>query len=67
MTGLGDPHLGGRGCLVWEVECYQLDLVGLASMHRVSVGIFTSPRLSAAMLEFDERVASLRLRAGGKL
>ena len=32
--------------------------------------ILTSPRLSAAVLEFtpvDERVASLRLRAGGKL
>lgn len=80
---------------MWEVKHYQLDLVGLASMHsigsgsklldrgwtlffsevakgvrrQVGVGILTSPRLSAAVLEFtsvDERVASLHLRAGGK-
>ncbi|KAK5929262.1 hypothetical protein CgunFtcFv8_010507 [Champsocephalus gunnari] len=91
--------LGGKEPeLVWEVERYQLDLVGLTSTHsvgsgtllldrgwplffsrvaqgvrrRVGVGILTSPRLGASLLEFtpvDERVASLRLRVmgGGKL
>jgi len=74
--------------LVREVDRYQLDRVGLTSMHttcsgtkllergwtlsfsgvaqgvwrRVCVGILTSPRLSAAVLEFsqvNERVASI--------
>jgi len=82
--------------LVREVERYQLDMVGLTSMHSTSsgtklpergwtlsfsgvaqgvrrqagVGIFTSPRLSAAVLEFspvNERVVSMRLQVtGGK-
>jgi len=81
---------------VQEVERYQLDMVGLISMHstgsgtkllqrgwtlsfsgvaqcvrrQAGVGIFTSPRRSAAVLEFapvNERVASMRLQvAGGK-
>jgi len=71
---------------VWEVEQYQLDIVGLTSTHsagsgtkllemgwtlffsgvsqaerrRAGVGILTSPRVSAAVLEFapeNERVA----------
>ena len=79
-----------------EVERYQLDMVGLTSMHstgsgtkllergwtfyfsgvaqgvrcQLGVGIFTSPRLSAAVLEFssvNKRVASMRLQiAGGR-
>jgi len=67
-AGLTSTHSTGSGTKL-------LEKVGLSSFlelprvrRRAGVGILTSPRLSAAVLEFapeNERVASLRLRVAG--
>ncbi|TWW78139.1 R2 Retrovirus-related Pol polyprotein from type I retrotransposable element [Takifugu flavidus] len=69
--------------LVRDVEKFRLDIVGLTSMHSKGFGtsflergwtlyhsLYQLPMLSGCILEFtlvDERVASLRLRVGGRI
>ena len=66
LVGLASTHSIGSGSKLLERGW---TLVAKGVRRRADVGILTSPRLSAAVLEFtpvDERVASLRLRAGRK-
>ena len=71
LVGLTSTHSVGSGTKLLE-RGWTLFFSGVAQgvRRRAGVGILTSPRLSAVMLEFtpvDERVASLRLRVlGGK-
>ena len=70
LVGLTSTQSVGSGSKLLD-RGWTLFFSGVAKGVRcwVGVGILTSPRLSAAVLEFtlvDERVASLRLRAGGK-
>ena len=71
MVGLTSTHSTGSGTKLLE-RGWTLHFSGVAQgvRHQAGVGILTSPRLSAAVLEFspvNERVASMRLKvAGGK-
>ena len=71
LVGLTSTHSLGSGTVLLD-RGWTLFFSGVAQgvRRRAGVGILTSPRLSAATLEFtpvDERVASLRLRVvGGK-
>ncbi|KAK3523485.1 hypothetical protein QTP86_033979, partial [Hemibagrus guttatus] len=65
--------LGGKEPeLVREVERYRLEIVGLSSTHSLGSGtqlLERAPQLSRHVLEFspvNERVVSLRLRAGDR-
>ena len=71
LVGLTSTHSAGSGSKLLD-RGWTLFFSGVAKGVRcqAGVGILTSPRLSAAVLEFtpvDERVPSLYLRAGGKL
>jgi len=70
MVGLTSTHSTGSGTKLLE-RGWTLSSSGVAQGVRpqAGVGILTSPRLSAPVLEFspvNERVASMRLQAGGK-
>ncbi|KAK5875618.1 hypothetical protein CesoFtcFv8_026682 [Champsocephalus esox] len=71
LVGLTSTHSVGSGTLLLD-RGWTLFFSGVAHgvRRRAGVGILTSPRLGASLLEFtpvDERVASLRLRVmGGK-
>ena len=70
LAELTSMHSVGSGSKLLD-RGWTLFFSGVAKGVRcqAGVGILTSPRLSAAVLEFtpvDERVASLLLRAGGK-
>ena len=69
IVGLTSTHSKGSGTKLLE-KGWTLSFSGVAQgeRRRAGVGILTSPRLSAALLEFspeNERVASLRLRVAG--
>ena len=71
LVGLASTHSIGSGSKLLD-RGWTLFFSGVAKgvRRRAAVGILTSPQLSATVLEFtqvDERVASLCLRAGGKL
>ena len=70
LVGLTSTHSIGSGSKLLD-RGWTLFFSGVVKgvRRRAGVGILTSPWLSAAVLEFtpmDERVVSLRLRAGGK-
>ncbi|KAK5913431.1 hypothetical protein CgunFtcFv8_007964 [Champsocephalus gunnari] len=69
LVGLTSTHSVGSGTLLLD-RGWTLFFSGVAQgvRRRAGVGILTSPRLGASLLEFtpvDERVASLRLRVMG--
>jgi len=67
IVGLTSTHSAGSGTKLLE-KGWTLFFSGVAQgeRHRVGVGILTSPRLSAAVLEFPRRTkGSLRLRVAG--
>jgi len=70
MVGLTSTHSTGSRTKLLERGWTLVSGVGQGVRHQAGVGILTSPRLSAALLEFssvNERVASIGLQvAGGK-
>ena len=71
IVGLTSTHSSGSGTQVLE-RGWTLTLAGVVPGERrgPGAGLLIAPRLSACMLEFtlvDERVASLRLRVGGRV
>ena len=71
IVGLTSTHSKGSGTSPLERGWTLFHSgVGTGERHRAGVAILIAPRLGACMLEFtpiDERVASLRLRVGGRI
>jgi len=67
MVGLTSTHSTGSGTKLLERGWTLLSKVAQDVRRQADVGILTSPRLSADVLEFspvNERVASMRLTGG---